>query len=127
MPVVPRMDSPPTMPSRPFSVCSAISSPPGMEISTSTSPGRPSAAAASAMAVRIIARGTGLMAGSPGGIGRPGPRHRADARAGAEHDAGARRGRAAPSLTISAPCVTSGSSPASLTTPAVAHAVAQLG
>ena len=37
MPVVPRIDSPPTMPSRAFSVRSASSSPPGIAISTSTS------------------------------------------------------------------------------------------
>ena len=37
-------------------------------------------AAASAIAACIISRGTGLIAGSPGGMGRPGTRHRADAR-----------------------------------------------
>ena len=51
------------------------------------------------------------------------PRHRADACAGLEADAAP----GAPGRTVartSAPCVTSGSSPASLTTPAVARAVA---
>ena len=37
----------------------------------SASAARPAAAAISAMALRIIWRGTGLMAGSPGGMGRP--------------------------------------------------------
>src|SRR5579883_2274381 len=138
MPVVPRIDRPPTMPSRGLSVLAASCSPPATEISTSTShphfslpstrggviafgaaasspsplvgegggaglsspeapfgappspqgggqpeglatrdclrrPGgreRWEAAATSAMASRIIWRGTGLIAGSPGGIGR---------------------------------------------------------
>ena len=72
MPVVPRIDSPPTMPSRPLRVLAASASPPGMAISISTSPASPWAAAISAMASRSIWRGTGLMAGSPGGMGRPG-------------------------------------------------------
>ena len=71
-PVVPRIDSPPTMPSRAFSVFAAISSPCGMAISTSTSPLRPSARATCAISARIILRGTGLIAGSPGGTGSPG-------------------------------------------------------
>ena len=37
MPVVPRIDSPPTMPRRPLSVFAASASPPGIEISTSAS------------------------------------------------------------------------------------------
>jgi hypothetical protein len=91
-----------------------------MAISTSTSPLAPDRAATSAMARRIISRGTGLMAGSPGGIGRPGrvtmptpsPARKATPEPGA------------PSLTValtSAAWVTSGSSPASFTTPAVAR------
>ena len=67
-----RIDSPPTMPSRAFRVFAAISSPCGMEISISTSPWRPSARATSAIAAFIILRGTGLIAGSPGGTGSPG-------------------------------------------------------
>ncbi len=51
-------------------------------------------AATSSMAPRIMRRGTGLMAGSPGGIARPGTRDRADARTGPEGDAAA--GRAGP-------------------------------
>ena len=72
MPVVPRIDRPPTMPSRPLSVFSASAAPPGIAISTSTSPVPCAVAATSAMAAAIIWRGTGLMAGSPGGTGSPG-------------------------------------------------------
>ena len=68
-PVVPRMEMPPRMPSLPFRVRSAIFSPSGTEISTSKSAFSP---ATSAIAWAIIRRGTGLIAGSPGGIGRPG-------------------------------------------------------
>ena len=68
-PVVPRIEMPPRMPRRPLSVFSAIFSPSGTEISTSKSASSP---AASATASAIILRGTGLIAGSPGGIGRPG-------------------------------------------------------
>ena len=119
MPVVPRIDSPPTMPSRPLRVLAASASPPGMAISISTSPASPWAAAISAMASRIIWRGTGLMAGSPGGMGRPG-------RVTVPTPSPARKLTPLPRAArrtvarISAPWVTSGSSPASLTTPAVA-------
>src|SRR5271169_845564 len=71
IPVVPRIDSPPTMPSRGLSVLRATASPPGIEISTSMSVALPRDEAASATASRIILRGAGLIAGSPGGIGRP--------------------------------------------------------
>ena len=67
----------------------ASASPPGTEISISTSARAPCAAATSAIASRIIRRGTGLIAGSPGGTGRPGERDRADARSGLEPHAGA--------------------------------------
>ena len=82
-------------------------------------------AAISAMAVRIIWRGTGLIAGSPGGSGRPG-------RVIVPTPAPARKVTplpAGPRLTVArtnAPWVTSGSSPASLTTAAVAEPVARL-
>ena len=69
MPVVPRMEIPPRMPRRGLSVRSAISAPPGTEISTSMSAFSPTASWTDAA---IILRGTGLMAGSPGGMGRPG-------------------------------------------------------
>jgi hypothetical protein len=120
IPVVPRIDSPPTIPSRGFHVLRASASPSGTEISTSTSPDSPWAAASSAITSLIIRRGTGLMAGSPGAIGSPalvtvptpGPARNVTPKP------------AAPRLTvdtISAPCVTSGSSPASLTIPARAQ------
>ncbi len=102
------------------SVLAASASPPGMEISTSTSP-------ASAMRGgdlgdrRRASSGAapGLIAGSPGGMGRPGrvtvptpsPARKVTPLPGAPRRTVAR---------ISAPWVTSGSSPASLTTPAVA-------
>ena len=69
IPVVPRIEMPPRMPSRGFSVFSAIISPSGTEISTSKSAFSP---ATSVIAAAIILRGTGLIAGSPGGMGRPG-------------------------------------------------------
>src|SRR6202161_2600683 len=92
MPVVPRIDSPPTMPRRRWSVFAASASPPGIEISTSASAAHDAASATSAMASWIMRRGIGLMAGSAGGPGRhwkSGSRHRADALAGAKAHAGA--------------------------------------
>ena len=59
-------------PGRPFQVRRASSSPPGTETVTWNPDPRPCAAATSASAAAIIRRGTGLIAGSPGGIGRPG-------------------------------------------------------
>ena len=110
-PVVPRMDSPPSMPRRGFQVRRASSSPPSTPISTITS--------ASPTASRIMRRGTGLMAGSPTGTGRPGsvtvptpgPARNSTPEPRAPYRTVAR---------TSAPWVTSGSSPASLTTPAMA-------
>ena len=72
MPVVPRMEMPPRIPKRGFMVFFASSSPPGTEISITTSASPPHASAACAIAVRIIARGTGFIAGSPTGTGKPG-------------------------------------------------------
>ena len=127
MPVVPSTDSPPTMPSRAFIVFSARRSPPGIAIVTVTSGGgAPFASARSSSCSRIIARGAGLIAGSPTASGRPGrvtvptpsPARKRMPRPGAAQ---------ASSATISAPCVTSGSSPASLTMPARARAVRLLG
>ena len=102
MPVVPRIESPPTMPRRGFQVFCASASPPGIEISISASGVAPCAAATSSIASVIILRGTGLIAGSPGGIGRPGQRDRADARAGHEADAARRLGARRTVATISA-------------------------
>ena len=108
------------MPSRGFQVRSASASPPGMASVTTTSPAPPCSATTSATAARIISRGTGLMAGSPGGSGRPGlvtvPTP-SPARNVTPEPAGPASTRA----TTSAPCVTSGSSPASLTMPASAQ------
>jgi hypothetical protein len=78
------------------------------------------APATSAMAVSIIWRGTGLMAGSPGGIASP-------ARVTMPTPSPARKMTPLPGIPrrtvarMRAPWVTSGSSPASLTTPAVAE------
>ena len=96
MPVVPRIDRPPTMPSRPLSVCCASSSPPGIEISISTSPGTPSARGG----LRDGGAHHGARHGIDGGLAgrdrqaRPG--HHADARTGAEHHACAGRAAAGP-------------------------------
>src|SRR5216684_815538 len=73
MPVVPRIDNPPIMPRRALSVFAASASPPGMAIITARSGAAASQlSAASASAAEIIARGPGLMAGSPTASGRPG-------------------------------------------------------
>ena len=115
------------MPSRAFIVRSARRSPPGIAIVTVTSGGgAPFASATSASASRIIARGAGLIAGSPTASGRPGrvtvptpsPARKPIPEPGAAQ---------ATSAMISAPWVTSGSSPASLTMPARARSVAQFG
>ena len=59
-------------PRRPLAVRSAIFSPPGIEISTIASTPAPCRSATSARLARIIARGAGLIAGSPGLSGSPG-------------------------------------------------------
>ena len=90
-PVVPRIEMPPRMPRRPFSVFSAIVSPSGTEISTSKSAviaGRLGDCLGDHLARHRIDR---RLAGRDR---QAGPRHRADAGAGLEGDAGA--GRAAP-------------------------------
>ena len=103
------------MPSRPFSVRSARRAPPGMEMVTTMS-----RAPASARAAAIMARGPGLIAGSPGAIGRPG-------RVAVPTPSPATKVRPEPGApgssrtTTVAPWVTSGSSPASLTTAASAQ------
>ena len=117
MPVVPRIEMPPTMPSRALVVLRAIRSPPGTEMTTRT----PAAvrSTASPTAWPIIARGTGLMAGVPGSRPRPGlvtiptPTPPSSSIPGASRQ-----------VTVAvrwAPWVTSGSSPASLTTTASAR------
>ena len=114
-PVVPRIDSPPSMPSRGFQVRAAMAAPPGIETVTRIAGIRPCRSAASAITPRIISRGTGLIAGSPGGIGRPG-------RVTVPTPSPAAKPRPGSARAITRqPWVTSGSSPASLTTPASAQ------
>ena len=63
MPVVPRIEIPPTIPSRSLVVLAAIACPPGTEKVTTS--GR---SVTSASAAAIMALGTGLMAGAPPAI-----------------------------------------------------------
>ena len=113
-PVVPNTDKPPTIPSRPFKVRCASSSPPGMDISISTSRDDPRTEATSSISASIIRRGPGLIAGSPTSrtkpsrvtVPTPSPPLKETPR-----PARSKRAR----TTTSAPCVTSGSSPASFT------------
>ena len=120
MPVVPRIESPPRMPRRALVVFSASASPPGIDTVISTSPVTPWAAAREATMSCIIRRGAGLIAGSPMESSNPG-------RVTVPTPAPARKRTPEPSgavttvTTISAPSVTSGSSPASLTMPTVAR------
>jgi hypothetical protein len=58
------------MPSRPFMVLAASASRRDGDLDLDIA-ASPFAAAISAIAARIICRGTGLMAGSPGGTGGP--------------------------------------------------------
>src|SRR5579884_3395325 len=130
------MERPPTIPSRPFSVRRARRSPSRTEIVTRTG-GAPSV---SRTARAIMRRGTGLIAGPPTGMPRPGrvttptpvPARSSTAapptpRATAPGPATVQPrpvGVAPPSSTSApmwAPWVTSGSSPASLTTQAPAR------
>ena len=66
------MDNPPTTPITGLKVLAARSAPPGMEITTSMPPRKPSLAQARSTCSRIIRRGTWLMAASPTGWSRPG-------------------------------------------------------
>ena len=68
MPVVPSTDRPPTMPRRGLKVRRASSTPAGIETVTRAARAPITLRTASS----IICRGTGLMAGSPTGIFRPG-------------------------------------------------------
>ncbi len=117
--MVPSTLSPPTIPRRGLAVFVANSSPPGMATVTHTSAGTPYSPATSRNAPSIISRGRGLIAGSPGGTGSPGrvtvPTPSPAAKRTPEP--------AGPHITVQrmrAPWVTSGSSPASLMTAAVA-------
>jgi hypothetical protein len=112
IPVVPRMEIPPTMPSRSLDVLAAMSSPPGTDRTTSTA--RPVTSPTDA---RIMRAGTRLTAGAPTGrpnpgrvtVPTPGPARMATP---ALVPVGAHR----TSAVTWARSVTSGSSPASLTT-----------
>src|SRR5487761_987779 len=141
-PVVPRIESPPVMPSRPLRVLSARAEPSRTPTVTVTHGG--GSVRVSRTERAIIRRGTGLMAGPPTGrprpgrgtrptppparsrIADPGDSRRATApRSTTDHSAPTAVGPLASSSTsarISAPWVTSGSSPASLITEAEALA-----
>src|ERR687892_309051 len=117
MPVVPRMEMPPTMPRRALVVFSAIFSPPGTLMTTRTP--RSSGSRTSSTEYEIIRRGTAFMAGPPTGSPSPGlvtmptPSPRSSSSpCSSRHETRAVRW---------APSVTSGSSPASLITMASAH------
>src|SRR5215218_8371726 len=117
MPVVPRMEMPPTIPRRALVVFSAIFSPPGTLMTTRTP--RWSGSRTSSTEYEIIRCGTAFMAGPPTGSPSPGlvtmptpsPRSRSSP-CSSRHETRAVRW---------APSVTSGSSPASLITTASAH------
>src|SRR6266540_6233974 len=117
IPVVPRIEMPPTMPRRGLVVLRAIRSPPGTLITTCAPPTARSIT--SPTAAVICRRGTGLMAGpptsspSPGRVTVPTPSPPSSRTPGAV---------LRPTRAVRcAPWVTSGSSPASLTTAASAQ------
>ena len=91
MPVVPRIDRPPTMPSRPLSVFAASASPPGIEISTSTSTARAGRGGDFGDGVGDDAAGHRIDRGLARRHWEAGARDGADAFAGTECHAGARR------------------------------------
>ena len=116
MPVVPRIEIPPMMPSLALVVLRAIRSPSGTEMITVTPFLLRSTASLTAWV--IIARGTGLMAGPPSSSPRPGLVTTPTPTPPSSSMPGAWRQR---TVAVSrAPWVTSGSSPASLTTTASA-------
>ena len=94
IPVVPRIDRPPTMPSRPLSVFAASASPPGMEISTSASAAWPTASGDFGDGVADHAPRHRIDRRLAGWNGKTGPRHHADAFAGAKRYAGPGSARA---------------------------------
>ncbi len=119
IPQVPRMEMPPMIPRRPLSVFLAISSPPGTEMVTHSPWPASAGPAASVTSATIICRGTGLIAGpptsnpSPGKVTVPTPSPPASAMPGLScHSTRA---------WMNAPCVASGSSPASFTTAQLAQ------
>jgi hypothetical protein len=119
-PVVPRMEMPPSTPSRGFMVLRAITSPPGtLMVTESPRPAAAAAATACRAASPIMRRGTALIAGpptsspSPGRVTVPTPSPPRSSSPGSEVQATVAVTRAA--------LVTSGSSPASFTTTAEAQ------
>src|SRR6266536_19373 len=112
IPVVPRMEMPPSTPSRRLVVLRAIRSPSGTLITTRM----PRSPTTSVTAWVIIARGTGLIAGPPTGSPSPGLVTTPTPTPPASSTPGAARQETV--AVRCAPCVTSGSSPASLTTTA---------
>ena len=121
MPVVPRIEIPPMMPSLALVVLRAIRSPSGTEMMTLTPCWARSTASPTAWV--IIVRGTGLMAGPPTSSPRPGLVTTPTPTPPSSSMPGSSRQR---TVAVSrAPWVTSGSSPASLTTTASALGCAQ--
>ncbi len=104
---------PPRRPRRALSVCRAISSPSGTLIVTTTPRTALRAISSSTIAV-MLRRGTGLIAGAP--TSRPSPGLVTEATPWPPRRVTPGASAIATSATISAPCVQSGSSPASLTT-----------
>ena len=72
MPVVPRMEMPPSMPRRGLKVFFASASPSGAEIVTSMPPSYPTSMQTSRTFSSIIFRGTELIAAAPTGWSSPG-------------------------------------------------------
>ena len=105
------------MPRRPFIVRCASRRPSGMAMATATSAGPPSAAARLCSISAIIRRGAGLIAGSPTARLKPG-RVTMPTPSPARNTIPASGGAGRTQDSTSAPWVTSGSSPASLRTPA---------
>ena len=71
IPLVPRMDIPPTMPRRGLNVFPAISSPSGTDMTAENPPPYENDEATSSSASLIMALGTLLIAALPGGWSRP--------------------------------------------------------
>ena len=72
MPLVPRMEMPPSMPSRGLKVPPASRRPSGTEMTARSPPDAPAALSAAWACARIIRRGVELMAAAPTGWSRPG-------------------------------------------------------
>jgi hypothetical protein len=117
MPVVPRIEIPPTIPSRRLVVFLAMRSPSGTP-TTTLAPAR-IGSMTSETALVIWARGTGLIAGRP--TSRPSPSLVTIPTPSPPSMRMPGSGSGKTRAVRWAPCVTSGSSPASLTTTASAH------